>query len=114
MNFNLRPITSLVILSALLSGCASMKLPDMDFIKFPEFREEAENIPDYPNVADAAEKPKNLRSGEAWDLAADVMIEKRDGFMAPELVDPKSDTEIMREIQDLGNKVDAYKKDDPQ
>ena len=114
MIVNYRRIASVVILAVVLSGCASMKLPEMDFIKFPEFREEAENIPDYPNVVDAAEKPTNLRSAEKWDDVAQTIIEKRDGFSDPDLVDPKTDAEIMREMQALGNKVDAYKEDDPE
>jgi len=114
MTNTLRRITSIATLSVLLSSCSTMKLPDMDFIKFPEFKTEAENIPDYPNVADAAQKPKDLRSDEQWDQAAKKIIQKRDSFADPELDQPKSDAEIMREMQNLGNEVDAYKKDDPE
>lgn len=114
MIFSLRRITSIITFAALLSSCASMKLPEMDFIKFPEFKTEAENIPDYPSVVDAAEKPTDIRSAEKWDQAAETIIEKRDGFIAPSLDDPKSDAEIINEMQELKDDADAYKKDDPQ
>jgi len=105
---------SVLALAALLSSCASMKLPDMDFIKFPEFKEEAQNIPDYPKVLDAPQKPEGLRSAENWDKAAKNILAKRDGFTDPDLVDAKTDAEIVREMQRLREKADAYKKDDPQ
>jgi len=114
MIFSLRRIASITTLAVLLSSCASMKLPEMDFIKFPEFKEEAENIPDYPNVVDAAEKPTDLRSDEQWDKAAKTILEKRDGFTDPDLDDPKSDAEIIQEMQDRVDEADAYKKDDPE
>lgn len=114
MVLQIRRIFSVVALAALLSSCASMKLPDMDFIKFPEFRKEAENIPDYPKVADAPEKPKGLRSAEQWDKAANKILAKQDDFPDPDLADPKTDAEVVRELQRLRAEADAYKKDDPQ
>ncbi len=107
-------IICVIALTALLTSCASIKMPDMDFIKFPEFKSEAENIPDYPKVADAPQKPKGLRSAEQWDKAAKDILAKKDDFPDPDLVDPKSDAEIAREMQRLRAEADAYKKDDPQ
>ncbi len=114
MIVNYRRISSVVIIAVFLSSCASIKLPELDFIKFPEFKEEAENIPDYPKVADAAEKPNDIRSAEKWDGVAETIIEKRDGFSDPDLLDPKSDAEILLEMQDIANKVNEYKEDDPE
>ena len=114
MTLNFRRTISVVTLTILLSSCSTMKLPDMDFIKFPEFQEDAENIPDYPKVADAAEKPTDLRSDKQWDQAAETIIAKRDGFSDPDLDDPRTDAEINSEMQNLGNEVEAYKIDDPE
>lgn len=114
MTFTSKKILGVVALTAFLSSCASMKLPDMDFIKFPEFKEEAQNIPDYPKVADAPQKPEGLRTAEQWDNAAENILTKRDGFEDPDLQDPKTDAEIFREMKELRNEADAYKKDDPQ
>ena len=114
MALKIQRTIGIVALAALLSSCASMKLPDMDFIKFPEFRKEAENIPDYPKVADAPEKPTGLRSAGQWDKAANNILAKQDSFPDPDLADPKTDAEIVRELQRLRDEADAYKKDDPQ
>ncbi len=114
MTINLSRIMSVVALTVLLSSCSSIKVPDMDFIKFPELKEDAKNIPDYPDVADAAEKPSDLRSDGQWDKAAENIIAKRDSFENPDLKDPRTDTEINNAMQNLGAKVDAYKEDDPQ
>ncbi len=111
---HLRRTVSFIAIATVLSSCASIKMPDMDFIKFPEFKSEAENIPDYPKVEDAPQKPKGLRSAEKWDQAAQDIMAKKDSFSDPDLVDPKSDAEIVREMQRLRAEADAYKKDDPQ
>jgi len=104
----------MVVIGTTFSGCASIKIPDFDFIKFPEFKEEAANIPDYPKVANAPQRPTDIRNDEDWDLAARNVLAKRDGFVDPEEIDAKTDAEILREMQRLRAEVDAYKKDDPQ
>lgn len=87
----------------------------MDFIKFPEFREEAENIGDYPKVEDAPEVPSGLRTDAQWDVAAKRVIAKRDGFGdIPEPINAGTDQEIEDEINALAAKVEEYKLDDPQ
>jgi len=101
------------ILGTSLVGCTSIKIPDFDFIKFPEFKEEATNIPDYPKVANAPKVPTDIRSAEAWDLAAQNVLTKRDGFVDPEEVGAMSDAEVLREMQRLRAEADEYKKDDP-
>jgi len=103
------------ILLISLGGCSTLKIPDMDFIKFPEFREEAENIGDYPKVEDAPEAPSELRSDAEWDKAAKRIIAKRDGKgAAPAPIDTNSDAQIKRKINELAAKVEEYKLDDPQ
>lgn len=113
-NVSISSTLCVVALAAVLGSCASIKLPDMDFIKFPEFKKEAQNIPDYPKVADVPEKPTGLRSAEQWDMAAKNILDKQDSFSDPDLADPKSDADIIRELQRLRDAADAYKKDDPQ
>jgi len=103
-----------VVIAGLLSGCASMEIPDFDFIKFPEFKQDAENIGDYPKVEDAPQVPKNVRSDKQWDVAAKKIIAKRDSIAVPENTNTQTDAEIERDIEKLRLKVDAYKKDDPE
>ena len=102
------------VFAGILGGCSSIKLPDMDFISFPEFKEEAENIPDYPKVADAPAAPKGIRTDEKWDQSARKIMATRDGFTDPDAVDAKTNAQVLREMRDLAAKVDEYKKDDPQ
>lgn len=95
-------------------GCASVKIPNIDFIKFPEFKQEAQNIGGYPDVADAPQRPTQLRSNQEWDAAAKTIIHERDSFTTPPVYDSyASDEEILSKIEDLSSKVDAYKADDP-
>ncbi|MGJ8564200.1 MAG: hypothetical protein ACSHXY_11710 [Alphaproteobacteria bacterium] len=114
MKFPVRFIM-LASLPAILGACSSVSLPNVDFLKLPDFQEDAENVKDYPNVADAPQIPTDTRSAGAWDSAANKLIRARDGFDAPESPTPlKSEAEIQREFDALRAKVNAYKKDDPQ
>lgn len=117
MPVKLKPIRVMVLLSApfVLGACTSMKVPDLDFIKLPEFREEAENIGGYPKVEDAPETPVAVKTDAEWDQAAKNIIARRDGFVSIGVGDtPKTDAEIEKEIDDLVAKVEEYKLDDPQ
>lgn len=98
-----------------LAGCSTVKLPKVDFLKSPEFKEDAENIGGYPKVADAPVAPGDVRSDAAWDEAARKLMKVRADFKVPESGQPKrTDAEIEAEIKALEAKVKAYKLDDPQ
>ena len=58
-----------------LSGCTTVRMPNLDFLKLPEFREDAVNISDYPRVKDAPVAPTDVRSAKEWDNAAEDLIE---------------------------------------
>ena len=97
-----------------LGGCASVKIPKIDFIKFPEFKKEAENIGGYPDVADTPQRPTTLRSDEEWDQAAKNIIALRDQFVPPKDYEkPLTDPQVEQKIKSLHEKVEAYKADDP-
>ena len=98
----------------LLSACSSLKVPNFDKIKFPEFREEAENIGNYPRVEDAPEEPTGLRTDKQWDAAAKRIMAKRDGFEPVAEGQTLTDAEIEAEIERLTKIVEEYKLDDPQ
>lgn len=105
-------------LVVILGGCASvknMKISNFDFVKFPEFKEEAENIGGYPKVSELPAQPEGVRSAGQWDIAAKKLLDARDSLTPPTDGTPaKSEAQIEREIQALRDKVDAYKLDDPQ
>jgi len=105
----------LLIAVFLLSGCSTVKVPNIDFLKLPEFRKEANNIKNYPKVSDAPAAPDDVRSAKAWDKDAKSLIRMRDSFEAPVSgSEGVSDSEIESELARLQSKVQAYKLDDPQ
>ncbi|NNC37622.1 MAG: hypothetical protein EX271_10045 [Acidimicrobiales bacterium] len=114
MPINKRLFATLV-LSGMVSGCASINMPDLDFIKIPEFKEEAENLGGYPNVEDAPQVPTDIRSDAQWDKDAKQLMAKRDSFgPVPEGEPMESDAEFNKRVDDLVAKVEEYKLDDPQ
>ncbi len=98
-----------------LSGCSTVKLPKLDLLKLPEFKEESENIGAYPNVVDAPGLPSDVRSAGDWDNTAKAIIKARDSINTPpESGGVKSPAEIEQEIARLKAKVNEYRADDPQ
>jgi len=111
---DIRRVFKACLITALLSACNTVKLPKLDLLKSPEFREEAENIGDYPSVNDTPLAPTDLRSKAEWDVAAKAIIEVRENFDAPpEYIAPKTADEIEHEVDTLNDTVKSYKKDDP-
>ena len=105
----------IILAGCTLTACATPKMPSVDFLKLPEFREDYENIKDYPKVTEAPAVPTDTRSDKAWDDAARAIIEERDAFSVPESVEStESDAEINARIDQLIEQVEAYKLDDPE
>jgi len=100
---------------AVLSGCSTVRIPNVDFLKLPEFREDANNIKDYPKVSDAPLAPTDVRSAAQWDADAKAIIAKRDAERAAgEIADAPVVPLSPEEQAALKAKVRAYKLDDPQ
>lgn len=100
-----------LVATGLLSGCSTVRMPNLDFVKFPEFLEEANNIKDYPKVSDAPNEPIDVRSATEWDEAAQELITKREGYERPYL--PSGDVNVPQDVEALKAKVREYKLDDP-
>lgn len=106
----------LVFLSTLiaLSGCQTIKMPKLDVVKSPEFREDAANIPkSYPRVIDAPIRPEDVRSGSQWDKDAKALqrLRERTGKADPEPA--LTQGEIEAQFEALKSKAQSYKFDDP-
>lgn len=98
-----------------LPACTTVKLPDLDFLKLPEFRGDAVNVKDYPRVKDAPIAPTDVRSAKEWDDAAKDLIKIRDKLDAPvDVRENVTDAEVLANIEELRLKAQAYKLDDPQ
>jgi len=113
-----RRLKTLIVLgfsAGVMTGCSTVKMPKIDFLKLPEFREDAVNIKDYPRVADAPTAPTDVRSAKAWDDAAKDIIKIRDNSEVPlDTRDNKTDAEVLDNIEALREQAQAYKLDDPQ
>jgi len=106
-----------LISAFLIGGCSTVKAPNLDFLKIPEFKEAAQKlIEGYPNVADAPEHPENIRSAEEWDKAAKALIAKRNLSYSSLHDDPvpASEAELLARLEALRAEVRSYKLDDPQ
>lgn len=95
-----------------VGGCTTVKMPKLDFVKFPEFLEEARNFDAYPKVSEAPQAPNDLKSAEEWDKAAREIMATRNA--SPQLVNRPEMTMTPEEFQALKAQVRAYKLDDPQ
>lgn len=107
---------SLILAAASLSACSTVKMPNLDFLKFSEFEEDAKNIGDYPSIADTPTAPTDVRSAALWDIEANKLIKERDAFSAAKgsIEEPlKSEADLAREAAALRARVRAYKLDDP-
>ena len=95
-----------------LGGCTTVKMPKLDFVKFPEFLEEARNFEAYPKVSEAPKPPNDLRSAEEWDEAARAIMQTRNN--TPQQMMQAETAMTPEEFQALKAQVRAYKLDDPQ
>ena len=110
---------SLIIAAASLSACSTVQMPNLDILKSLGFEDEddAENLGDYPSVADTPTAPTDVRAAKIWDSEAKKLIKQRDAFndAKDEMMEPaKSEAELAREAAALRAKVRAYQADDPQ
>jgi len=98
-----------------LSGCSTVKLPDLDVLKMSGFFDEIRNVEGYPKVSDTPAVPTDIRSDTAWDAEAKKLISLREEFDIDGLNEPrKTEEEIARDVEALKARVRAYKLDDPQ
>jgi hypothetical protein len=115
MNVRVQKLIFLGVGFFALSGCTSLKATNFDFIKFPEFKEEAENIGDYLSMSDVPPVPKITKNDKQWDQAAMSVQNKADELNVPDANQPNmTDAEIERKMKEYRETVEAYKLDDPQ
>lgn len=110
------PYLALIFGSAILSGCSTVKVPDIDFLKLPEFREIVKNNQtNVPDVSEVPAEPDNVRADKVWDADAQRLLALRDGLTVPESeLATLSQEEIDAEYARNKAKAQAYKLDDPQ
>jgi hypothetical protein len=108
-------IICLLLSTATLAACSTVKMPNIDFMGSSEFEEEARNIDQtIPDPRDAPPIPTDTRNAEEWDEAAKSLNAIKDGFSLPEAAEPQTAQELSNEFQNKKAKAQAYKADDPQ
>ena len=110
---------SLILAAASLSACSTVQMPNLDILKSLGFdnEEDAEDLGEYPSIADTPTAPTDVRSAALWDIEAKKLIEERDAFNAAKTsidAPTKSEAELEREAAALRARAQAYKLDDPQ
>lgn len=111
-------VKTLALLCAALmtSACSTVKMPNIDFMRLPEFREAAAKlIEGFPDVGQAPTRPDDIRSAAEWDAAARDLIQKRAALSVPKDGSrPMTDAEIDAQVERLKAQIRRYKLDDPQ
>jgi len=109
-------LVTIILGTGLLSSCSTVKVPDIDFLKLPEFREIVKNNQtNVPEISEIPAEPDNVRSDTVWDSDADRLLALRDGFTVPDAEPvPRSQEQIDADYARLKAKAQAYKLDDPQ
>lgn len=107
--------TALAILAAsLLSACASVDLPDIDFMGTSDFNEEISALnPDFAGPDEVPDLPNDVRSAAQWDESAREMQNLYDEVDVPELEPALSPEEFDRQFENAQEAAGAYKEDDP-
>lgn len=111
---SIRLTTLAIITAATLSACASVDLPDVDFMGQSDFEDEYSALEQgFASPDDAPDLPDDVRSAAEWDASAREMQSLSDQFYTPDLEPALSDDEFNRQFEAGQAKAEAYKKDDP-
>lgn len=107
--------TAVIAAAFALSACSTVKMPNVDFLKLPEFKEAAAKLSKgFPSVGNAPSRPNDIRSASDWDRAARAIMAERDAMDVPEDGMPAmSDAQVEQDVEALKAQVRRYKLDDP-
>ncbi len=96
------------------SACRTVSVPQFDFVKTPEFSEDAANIDtSFPSVKDAPEAPSDVRSAKQWDNDVRELQALRNAARPIDVEPPFTEVDGEARFETLKAKAQAYKKDDP-
>lgn len=107
--------TALALLAAsVLSACASVDLPDIDFMGQSDFNDDISALDtDFPSPDEAPDIPNDVRSAAEWDASAREMQALSDEIDVPVLEPALTAEEFDRQFETAQEAAAAYKKDDP-
>jgi hypothetical protein len=97
-----------------LNACASLDVPDVNFMGDSDFSETiAELDRSYPGVDEIPAIPVDVRSAEQWDQTAREMLALEEMPDAPDPAPGLTDAEFQRQFDAAKAATQAYKVDDP-
>ena len=100
--------------TTVLCACQTVSVPKLDFVKTPEFNDEAANIDkSYPSVSDAPAAPTDVRSAAQGDNDVRELQALRDAAGPADAASSLTQSDDEARFEALKAKVQAYKKDDP-
>lgn len=114
MNMRTSVMIAALLSASLLQACASVRLPDIDFMGDSDFSEElAELDTSFPGADETPDRPDDVRSDKEWDNAARDMQALFDDVDVPELEPSLSDEAFNQEFETAQQAAKAYQEDDP-
>lgn len=112
MSIRILVITALA--AAILPGCASVKLPELDFMGTSDFNEEISDLEmSFPSPDETPDMPAGVRTAAEWDQSAREMEDLYDDVDIPDLEPALSPEVFDRQFEAAQTEAEAYKDDDP-
>lgn len=109
--------TQTVFLSLLgfaMASCASVDLPDVDFMGESDFSEDVAQLDtSFPRPEETPAVPTDVRSAADWDETARDMQQLYDLPDAPEAAPSLSEDEFNAQFEAAKAATESYKADDP-
>ena len=103
-----------VLAAAILPGCASVKLPKLDFMGNSDFNEEISDLEmSFPNPEEVPDIPTDIRTAAEWDQSARDMQNLFEDVDVPDLESALSPDVFDRQFEAAKAEAEAYKDDDP-
>ncbi len=102
-------------LGVALSACASVDLPDIDFMGTSDFDDDIATLESsFPRPEDTPLIPTDVRTAAEWDDTARGMERFLDLPDAPQAEPALSPAEFDRQFENARAATESYKADDPQ
>lgn len=112
--FTHRQATIAIFAGLTLSACASLDLPDVNFMENTQLNNEVTAIdPSFPGSDEVPDIPNDVRTAAQWDASAREMQALATEIDVPELDPALTTAEFDREFDAAQQAADAYKEDDP-
>ncbi|MEM7730095.1 MAG: hypothetical protein AAF311_12600 [Pseudomonadota bacterium] len=106
---------AIMLCSCCASACASVDLPDIDFMGQSDFSDDIAQLDQsYPGADETPDRPVDVRTAAEWDQTARDMQALYDLPEAPNTAPALTPEEFERQFERAREETGQYKQDDPQ